>query len=581
MDFEMNEKIRPICVPKTITIKEAISVINKAGVQKAPVGILLAVDKRFKLLGIITDGDIRRAIDRNVDISKTKIGQIMIKDPVTADYRLSHKEILRHVFREVKLKGRIRDYKVDKVVLTNSKNQVVDVLNFFEVLMHSEVKHKTISIVGMGYVGLTLALKMADAGYDVVGVEHRTEVLESLKKGKAHFHEIGLNSLLKYHLAKKEGSFFKLVQNIEEYPSDIYVISVGTPLDKNNKPNKEYITNATKQIGRVLKKGDLVVLRSTVPVGTTRRIIMPVLEKDTGLVCGKDFFLAFCPERTIEGKALEELRTLPQIIGGFDKNSQEMASNLFKNLTSTIVTVDSLESAELVKLIDNSYRDLKFAYANEIALFCDKIGVNAVKTIIAANKGYQRNSIPVPSPGVGGACLRKDPHILNVISKELGHEIKLSSFSRRINEYVPRHIAKKVFDFFEKTGKNPVTAKIFIMGFAFKGKPETSDTRDSPTIDLLNILKAKNNNICGYDVVVPEKEILSFGVKPVSISEGFRGADCAIMMLNSSSFSDLDIYTLLKSMKKPAMFFDGWHFFSKQEASKVKGITYEGMGVEM
>lgn len=579
MDISINEQIKPILVSKKITIKEAIGVINKAGAQKAPVGLVLAVDKKNRLQGIVTDGDIRRAIDRNEDIVKTKIEKIMIKDPVTLPAGLSHREMFHTVLMEVKKRGRIRDYKVDKLIITNQKSQVVDVMNFFEILMAKEVKHKTIAVIGMGYVGLTLALKLADVGYDVVGIERNPDVLKMLKKGHAHFHEVGINSLLKYNLTKEEG-VFELVEQIGDRPADVYVISVGTPLDKNKKPNPEFVINSAEQIAKVLKKGDLVVLRSTVPVGTTRKIVLPILERETDLKCGKDFYLAFCPERTIEGKALEELRALPQIIGGFDKNSHEMAANLFRNLTSSIVSVDSIESAELVKLIDNSYRDLKFAYANEIALFCDKIGINAVNTIKAANRGYERNSIPVPSPGVGGACLSKDPHILNFISKHLGHEIKLAGFSRRVNEYIPKHVVNKAFSFLKVHKKDVAKAKIFVMGFAFKGHPETSDTRDSPTLDILKLLKEQNNNIYGYDPVIPGKDLVQYGVTPVSLAQGFKGADCALILINHDSFSNLDLYPLLKSMKKPSLFFDGWQFFSKQEVSKIKGVTYEGMGVE-
>jgi nucleotide sugar dehydrogenase len=179
-----------------------------------------------------------------------------------------------------------------------------------------------------------------------------------------------------------------------------YVITVGTPILRPSlQPNLEYVRSATAEVAKVLRKGDLVILRSTVPVGTTRTVVLPMLEEVSGLKVGQDFDLAFCPERTVEGRALRELRELPQIVGGFDVAGAERAARLFRRSTQTIIDVGSIESAEMLKIMDNTYRDVMFSYANQMALLCEALGLDLVPLVRAANQGYNRNSIPVPGRG--------------------------------------------------------------------------------------------------------------------------------------------------------------------------------------
>lgn len=565
--------IKHLLVTKDTPIKETMRVIDGAPHKGAPAGIALVVDEADKLLGVVTDGDIRRATLKNVSLD-SPVETIMIKNPVVVDRELSSGEMLDVVLKKVREDSRLRGFKVDKIIVVDKEGRVDDVVSFFEVWRKSEIKAREVCIVGLGYVGLTLAASLSDVGFRIIGVDHNVKIVRELRQGKPHIHEVGLDSLLEYHLGK---TFF-VKSGLEKSESDVYLICVETPVDEDNIPIMTPLERATVSVGNVLKKDDLVVVRSTVPVGTCRDFVLPVLERESGLIGGRDFFLAFAPERTIEGKALEELKRLPQIIGGLDRISVELASKLFRELAPAIVNVDSLESAEMVKLVNNAFRDLTFAYANELALACDGLGLDTVKLIGAANEGYLRGGIPAPSPGVGGTCLKKDPYIFMISIKKAGHNPLLVRYAREINEYMPSFVAGKVIRFCQFANKDPSSVKVFIIGFAFKGRPETSDTRESNTLDLLRHLE-KFTNIYGYDPIVPMDEIEKFGATACDLDGGFENADCVLIMNNHESYSKMDILSLLNKMNRPGLFFDGWHIFSKEIVAHVDGITYDGLGV--
>jgi len=559
--------IKPILVTKDFTIRQTMKVIDEAPHKDAPAGIALVVDETNKLLGIVTDGDIRRATLKNINLD-SPIETIMTTNPVVVDKKLSSSEMLDIVLKRTRER---RGLKIDKIIVTDEEGRVDDIISFFDVWRKSEIKTREVCIVGLGYVGLTLAASLSNVGFRIIGVDHNEKIVEMLRQGKSHIHEVGLESLLEYHLNK---TFF-IKPDLERSESDVYIICVETPIDENNVPIMKPLEKATTSIGKVLKKDDLVIVRSTIPIGICRHTVLPILEKESGLTRGRDFFLAFAPERTIEGKALEELKTLPQIVGGLDKISVELASKLFRELAPLIISVDSLESAELVKLVNNTYRDLKFAYANELALICDKLGLDTVKLIRAANEGYLRGGISVPSPGVGGICLKKDSYIFMNSVKEIYSPLLVRD-ARKINELMPLHIAQKIYNF---VSKEPSKTKIFIIGFAFKGQPETADMRESSTLDLLKHLRIFKFTIHGYDPVVPREEIEKLELIVCDLEQGFDKADCVLIMNNHESYSKIDIYSLLNRMNRPGLFFDGWHIFSKEIIERVDGITYEGLGV--
>lgn len=435
-------------------------------------------------------------------------------------------------------------------------------------------REKHVCTMGLGYVGLTLALTLADSGFLVTGVDKNLSLLKKIKSGESPFYEKGLDTLLRKYL----GGNFKVSSHIPSDNFSVFIISVGTPVNKAKKPVLKEVIECTREVSKFLRKGSLVIGRSTVPVGTTRNVIGKIIEKTSGFKMGKDYHIVYAPERTIEGKALKEIRELPQIVGGIDEESVEKASVFFRRITQTIVNVSSLEAAEMIKIMDNTYRDLNFAIANELALICEKKSLDAVEIIRAANMGYNRNNIPVPSPGVGGLCLSKDPYILIDVAREAGYKTKLVKQGRIINESMPLHMVKKVEKFVKRNGLSRNKLKIFVMGFAFKGRPLTSDMRNSPTIDLVRGLRKLTGNIYGHDPAVSRKEIEQLKVKSVSIDQGFKGADCVVVMLNHEMYEDIDIFALIGKAKKPLLLLDGWQIYNPKEMGEIAGVCYEGVG---
>ena len=249
-----------------------------------------------------------------------------------------------------------------------------------------------------------------------------------------------------------------------------------------------------------MRDGALVILRSTVKVGTTRDVVSPILAAS-----GKQFDIAMCPERTLEGKALQELRELPQIVGADDPAVADRAAAVFRRLTSSIVLVSGIETAEIIKLVSNTFRDVQFAFANEVARVCDAFGVSAHEVISAGKLGYNRTNIPLPGL-VGGPCLEKDPHILMESARTRGIDLEITTAGRLVNERQPEETVRFItseIDRRDLAGAGPL--KINILGMAFKGMPETSDLRGSMSIKVLDALKKAHPDaeIGLYDPVTP------------------------------------------------------------------------------
>lgn len=569
----LTKNLSKICIKPSDSIKRALDVLseNKPSKTNLPGGIILVTDQKKKLLGIATDGDIRRAISRGSSLS-TPITGVMNNAPFTIEGPKSNLEILSIVVDKTRSENWHKD-RLDKIIIVDKDKRLVDIVSFYDLWRACDVRFKHVGVVGLGYVGLTLALTLADLGFTVRGFDKNPDVIAKLKKGTAHFYEEGLEALLKDHSEKN----FKVVGDFSMANNcDIYFVAVGTPLRKNNKPDMSYLEDASEKLGKILKHGDVVILRSTVPVGSTRNVIKPLLEKYSGLTAGEGFLLAFAPERTVEGMALKELRTLPQVIGGLNRASSDITSNIFSFMTNSTVVVDTLEEAEMVKLVNNTYRDVTFAFANEVSLVAQRWGLDAKRIIEAANYGYERSRVPTPSPGVGGYCLEKDPFIFIESARAKNYEPLMFKHARAVSEKMIRFVADEVTSFLKKQKKTAKDPKILIMGFAFKGRPLTSDTRGSPTLKLVQHLHKNNyKNLHGYDPAVVASTIQSSGVMPVSnIKNGFQGADAVVVMNNNVHFENMDIRSLINVSSKPTLLFDSWGLYKKEEVLKVDGINY-------
>jgi len=553
--------IKSIMVTENQSIIEVMKAINESASKFA-----MIVDDEERLVGVATDGDIRRGFLKGHEASEP-IKSVMNRTPVVVKEGMSRETMLELV-----------NEKYAQIPVLDDEGRVKGIITFKDKNVLLDAKSRQICVIGLGYVGLTLSVVLAELGFKVFGYDTDVELVEKIRNGYVPFYEDSLEAYLHRYVGKN----FIPVSDLSGYKVDTYIISVGTPVNPETKePVTDHIEEAARYLANLLKPDDLVILRSTVPVGTTRNIVLPILNDLSGLKAGVDYFLAYAPERTIEGRAIPEIKELPQIIGGYDKKSTMLVNRFFREITPTIVDVGSLEGAEMAKILNNTFRDVKFGYANEMALVCKELGLDMVKLVRAANLGYPRDEIPVPSPGVGGTCLTKDPYLLVYSCKDLKHQPKMVSHSRQINESIPDLITQEVYQQLMQLKKKNDELKIFIIGFAFKGEPETSDVRASTTIDLLNHFRhkgIKDSSLFGYDPVVSQEEITALGVTPVSIADGFRDADAVVIMNNHKSYKKMDIFDLLNSARHDCIFVDGWYTFEPKNIMSINNVKYIGIG---
>lgn len=434
-------------------------------------------------------------------------------------------------------------------------------------------RDQQVCILGLGYVGLTLGVVMADVGFHVLGVEVRDVVLDALAKGEAHFHEPGLDERLQRVI--RTGHFTYASAIPSGWSGTVFIITVGTPLGPDRCSRLDMVENVSREVGRHLKDGDLVIMRSTVKLRTTQRVVVPLLDAS-----GKQYDLAVCPERTLEGKAMGELRHLPQIVGGRTLQATVRASQLFQFVTPTVVRVSDMETAEMIKLIDNAQRDVAFAYANEVARACDAVGISAAEVIQSGKLGYPRTNLPMPGP-VGGPCLEKDSHILAEGLKELALTPEITVAARRINERQPAEVVcylRRVVDKIKGFASAPV---ITILGIAFKGQPATDDLRGTMAKHILRELQANFSSarFRGFDAVVKPSEIQNFGLCPVeTLDEAFQGASLVMILNNHPVFAAMPVENLAQGMAQPGLIYDFWNCFSAADLHLPAGIGYMALG---
>ena len=562
------------CKPDQM-LSVVFEIFENASMKDLPVGIALVVNENNQLIGTVTDGDIRRCIGRN-GTHKIKIGDCMQNDPIYFNDATSLSEIINRIPAALSQRKRKSQQFLNKIVLVDKNRVPTRVLEYHQLWEQKFANHRHLVVVGLGYVGLTMALVMADAGYRVTGVEQDISKVQLLLDEKSYIHELGLESLLRTQLLKR---FFPVTEMPDD--GDVFIISVGTPVIEASNgrklPTLEFLEDACKKIGTKLKTGNLIVLRSTVPIGTCRNFVSKKLEEASGLTCGIDFHLAFAPERTAEGKALKELRSLPQIIGGYNTDSLEATVAIFKEVTPTIVRVESMEAAEMAKLMNNTYRDYIFAYANNMARIASDFNINIHEVISAANRGYPRDPIPLPSPGVGGPCLTKDAHIFASNTDAASLDPAFIIQSRKANELMHSHVAVRVIEALKNAGKNISECRILLCGIAFKGNPETGDIRNSSALEIYNILKNTNCQIFGFDPVASYSDIEKEGIIPLNIENAFINADAVLFLNNHKHFEKLDLTQLVGQMAEKPVIFDGWNLFRKDEILAIRPCAYVGL----
>lgn len=567
-------KIDILCTTADKKLTEIIKILDLGGKNNMPAGIALIVDDKGHLIGTVTDGDVRRALIKNNSLD-IDVKDIMQKDPICFPDSYSINELLEALPKELEKRNRRSNKFLSKLILVDKDKKPSRIIDYHQLWEQKVARHRHLIIIGLGYVGLTMGLALADKGFKVTGIDTDESRLNMLRSGKSYVHEIGLPELLRENINK---NFFVSSDLPED--GDVYIISVGTPITKKNgkkEPDLTFLESALDTISKKLNTGDLIILRSTVPIGTSRNYVMKVLEEKTDLKCGIDFHLAFAPERTAEGKALKELHTLPQVIGGFNQDSTEATAALFKEITHTIIRVDSLEAAEMVKLINNTFRDYVFAFSNKLSQIAYKYNINIFDIIKAANEGYPRDPVPYPSPGVGGPCLTKDPFILSHVAKGIQMNGEIFESSRAINESMHNHVFETVEDLVKSTGKKLKDCNVLVCGLAFKGNPETGDLRNSTSIEIADLFKGKVKNLFGYDAVADEKEIIEFGFKYAKIPEGFKDIDILLFLNNHKSFEKLDVFNMTRMLNDYPLIYDAWGIFRSDEILNTRPCIYASL----
>ncbi|HZW85797.1 MAG TPA: nucleotide sugar dehydrogenase [Nitrososphaerales archaeon] len=494
----------------------------------------------------------------------------------------------------------------------------------------------TIGVIGLGHVGLPLALLFVSLGAKVIGCEVNSEYLSKLKHGVSPIvehsgsrlgktvtehscpncgvrlleekelfcpncfrvaeikkgtvrltgsaHKVGakdrgdneMASLLKTALASKR---FILTSDSREAAanSDILIIAVGTPIDSTLRPDLRALESATSSLGAGIKRGSIVILKSTVPPGTTEDLVRPILEKDSGMRAGKDFGLAHVPETTLEGLALIGYRTLPKTIGGVDSRSAQVAAAVFEVLGAAVYVFDSPRVTETAKLFQNIYRDVNIALANELALASEALGVDSARVTEAALT-EPKTHLLTPGPGVGGYCLTKDSYYLISPASEKGFVPEILTTARKKNDEMPSHVVALVVSALKEKGIRATGAKVAVLGVAFKAN--TADTRDSPALKVVTLLAGLGASIRVHDPLadlpnldLPEGVMLRSSDLKKVLSE----ANVVVLTTDHIEYRGLGEPALRSLAPKLSAVIDTRNVFDPARIKQL-GLAYRGVG---
>jgi len=425
-----------------------------------------------------------------------------------------------------------------------------------------------VGVVGLGYVGLTLAVTLAKKGFTVFGADRVPRVVEALAAGRPHLFEPGVEEVWRAFLGER----LHVATALPRAPLDAIVLCVSTPVESaTHAPDLEGLRAAARAVAAGCAPDTLVIVRSTVPVGASRGVVLPELLARWGRAR-----LAFCPERTIQGQALRELEQLPQVVGGLDDASAEAAAALFARVTPRVVRVSSLEAAELVKLVNNCHTDLIYSFGNEVALLAERAGLDPLEVIRAANVDYPRPDLSRPGY-VGGGCLSKDPYILLASGKALGHEPWLVGRARALNEYLPGHAARHFLALLGQARGGLDGARVALLGFAYKGWPPTDDMRGAPVLAMLEVFREARLTLAGHDFLVAPQIIRDLGVEPRPLEHVFDGADGVLVVTDHPEYAKLDLGAALAQLRRPALVYDSWRILD-EAAVRAAGIRYAAIG---
>jgi len=377
---------------------------------------------------------------------------------------------------------------------------------------------KSICVIGLGYIGLPTASILATNGFHVLGVDIDAAVVATVNQGHIHIEEPGLHTVVR--AAIQSGN---LKAAMKPAPADAYILAVPTPLTGDKRPDMSHVRATAEAIVPFLRRGALVILESTSPPGTCLEMLVPILER-SGLKVGADIHLAHCPERVLPGHILRELISNDRIIGGFDTASAEKARDLYGTFVEGAMLLTDLTTAEFVKVLENTYRDVNIALANEAALLCEGLGIQFREAAQLANR-HPRVNVHQAGPGVGGHCISVDPWFL---VDRFPEQASLIHLARLRNDGMPAHVADTILELLAGIEAPKVAA----LGLAFKGNID--DTRESPALAVIRILQAE-----GIEVVAHDPFVRSSPVPQETLDNGLQGADCILVLTDHDEYRHL------------------------------------------
>ena len=446
---------------------------------------------------------------------------------------------------------------------------------------------KKIVVIGMGYVGIPAATLFADVGgFNVVGIQRRSKrsgwKIDWLNNGKNPIggEEPGLSELIE--TVVKKGSFRVTDDFSECSDAEAILIDVQTPTDEDGIPHYESLKEVSMQVGRYMKRDALVVIESTVAPGTTENVVRPILEQESKLKAGKDFSLAFSYERVMVGRLLHNIINYPRIVGGLNADSTKRAIDLYKNIVNAQLLPTDILTAEVAKVVENTYRDVNIAFANEMALMCESLGVDVFRVRELVNTLPNDPSNPSANPirnmhfpgaGVGGHCLPKDPWLLKYGVDAYG-KFKVDPHiiikSRELNLWMPTHMVSLVEEGLTEAGQKLEGAKIAILGVAFM--ENSDDARNTPSQPLYELLTKKGAKPVLHDPYVRDFD-LPF---TTDLNEAIEGADAVVIVTRHNEYLNLDLSLVIHKMRTPVLV-DGRDVYKKEECEKL-GFIYRGVG---
>ncbi len=432
---------------------------------------------------------------------------------------------------------------------------------FKKLMQKIENRKAKIGIIGQGYVGLPLSVELCRQGFKVTGFEVDKSKVEMINKGKSYIGDVetaDMKALVKAGKLDATADFKNLSKE------DVIIICVPTPLRKSKDPDVSYIIEAAANVQKTLKKGQLIILESTTYPGTTKELMLPILEK-TGLKAGKDFFLAFSPERIDPSNKKFGIQNTPKVVGGMCERCTDLAAAVYSSFTK-VYKVSSTEAAEMVKLLENTFRAVNIALVNEVALMCDKLHLNVWEIIdAAASKPF--GFMPFyPGPGIGGHCIPLDPHYLSWKLKTLNFYSRFIELAGEMNSKMPEYVVSKVADALNSKAKALKNSKVMVLGAAYK--KDVSDVRESPALDVINLLITKGAKVSYYDQYIPKIQNCACGqtLSSVKSINGLGKYDAVVVVTDHTG---VDYKKVLKDSK---VVIDSRNVFKKVKSNKIVRI---------